>query len=119
MNTSAQDSIKKGQLAAGLLVPGDSQIEVQGVLNFETVPVLMKQAEGLLQNLSEAKFSFKGVDDSNSAGLALLLELKRFMNSKNKNIVFSDLPVQIRTIAHAYGMDAELDAYLGLQDSSI
>ena len=120
MNISDQDVIKKGQLTADLLVLDNNQIEVQGVLNFETVPVLMKQAEDLLHELNDGsndvRVSFKGVTDSNSAGLALLLELKRYMNTKNKNIVFADLPKQVRIVAHAYGIDAELGSYLGLQD---
>lgn len=116
MNTSDRDLIKKEQSTASLSVLDNNQIEVQGVLNFETVPVLMKQAEDFLQKFNDVRVSFKGVTDSNSAGLALLLEMKRYMHTKNKNIVFADLPEQICTIAHAYGIDAELGSFLDLQD---
>lgn len=116
MNISDRDSIKKEQLEADLSVSENNQIEVRGILNFETVPVLMKELESLLQTFDDAKVSFKGVTDSNSAGLALLLEMKRYMQTKNKNIAFADLPEQVRTIAHAYGIDAELGSFLDLQD---
>lgn len=111
MNASSGDL-----LTAELVVLEKNQIEVQGALNFETVPALMKRAETILCDIDEAEFSFKGVGDSNSAGLAFLLEIKRHMNAKNKTVIFSDLPGQIRTIAHAYGIDVELGTYLGLQD---
>jgi ABC-type transporter Mla MlaB component len=114
LNTLDQDVMKKEQLSASLSVHDGNLIEINGVLDFDTVPALMKEAEVLLQKLNEAKLSFKGVVDSNSAGLALLLELKRYMQSKNKTVIFSDLPEQIRTIARAYGVDAELGSNLGL-----
>ena len=95
---------------------GDNLIQVQGILNFETVPVLMKQAERLLAKLDDARVSFQDVVDSNSAGLALLLEMARYMYIQNKSINFHDLPEQVRIMAHAYGIDAELNEHLESAD---
>ena len=114
---------KEALLTASLSVSENNQIEVHGVLNFDTVPDLMRQAEILMSRLidgsNDVRVSFKGVTDSNSAGLAMLLEMKRYMHKKNKNIVFSDLPEQVRIVAHACGIDAELSSYLGLQDFAL
>jgi ABC-type transporter Mla MlaB component len=111
------------QSKASISVLDNNQIELQGILNFESVPILMKQAVILLQKLNNGSddvvVSFNGVTDSNSAGLALLLEIKRYMQTKNKAITFTDLPEQISTIAYAYGINAELASFLNLQDFSV
>ena len=97
---------------ASLSVSGDNTIKVQGVLNFETVPVLAKEAERLFKKMDNVHVSFAEVEDSNSAGLALLLEMARLMKLDNKSINFAELPEQMAIVARAYGIDAELDAYL-------
>ena len=107
MNTSGKE-----QPTASLAVSADNHIKVQGMLNFETVPVLMKQAEQLFKKMDGAHISFAEVKDSNSAGIALLLEMARTMKLKNKSIDFAELPEQMFIVARAYGIDAELDAYL-------
>lgn len=107
MKNSINENVK-----ASLSVSGDNHIEVQGILNFDSVPVLMKKAEAVLAGLSDAKVNFSEVTESNSAGLALIFELKRFMQSKNKSIVFSGLPEQIRSVAKAYGIETELESCL-------
>ncbi len=104
------------QAQASLTLSDRNLIKVQGVLNFETVPLLVKQAEPLLQKLDNARISFAGVVDSNSAGLAFLLEMARYMYVNNKSINFHDLPEQVSIMAHAYGIDAELDAHLESAD---
>ena len=102
----------KEQSTASLSVSGDNAIKVQGALNFETVPVLAKEAERLLKKMDNVHVSFADVKDSNSAGLALLLEMARTMKLNNKSINFAELPEQMLIVARAYGMDSELDAYL-------
>lgn len=102
--------------AASINLSDENHINVKGVLNFDTVPALMKQAEQLLSKLDNARVSFTEVVDSNSAGLALLLEMARFMKVKNKSINFHDLPEQVQVMAHAYGIDAELNEHLESAD---
>ena len=96
----------------------DGNINVSGVLNFETVPVLMKQAEQLFKNQQQVSIDLAGVTDSNSAGLALLLEMLRTIKSQNKSINFKNLPEQIAIVASAYGIDSELDSFLNAQSNS-
>lgn len=100
------------------MVTGEGQITVRGNLNFDTVPALMKEAESLLYKVKQARLSFAEVTGGNSAGLAFILELKRYMQLQNKAIVFADLPEQILTMASAYDIDVELNEYLGLKEET-
>jgi phospholipid transport system transporter-binding protein len=97
---------------ASLSISGDTTVTVQGVLDFETVPVLAKEAERLFRKMDKVHVSFADVEDSNSTGLALLLEMARIMKLDNKSISFSELPEQMFIVARAYGMNSELDTYL-------
>ena len=96
----------------------DGSINVSGVLNFETVPALMKQAEPLLKKQDEVNVNLAEVTDSNSAGLALLLEMARTTKLQNKTINFKNLPEQICIVASAYGIDCDLDSFLSFQSNS-
>jgi ABC-type transporter Mla MlaB component len=102
----------KEQSTASLSISGDNAIKVEGVLSFETVPALAKEAERLFKKMDNVHVSFAEVKDSNSAGLALLLEMARTMKLNNKSINFAELPEQMLIVARAYDMDSELDAYL-------
>ena len=102
----------KTMSTASLSAVGESAIKVHGVLDFETVPVLAKEAAKLLKSMSEVQVSFAEVEDSNSAGLALMLEMARCMRKDKKRISFTDLPEQMLIVARAYGIDEELTAVL-------
>lgn len=102
----------KERTTASLSVSGDNTIKVQGSLNFETVPALAKEAERLFKKMDNVHVSFAEVKDSNSAGLALLLEMVRIMKLNNKSINFAELPEQMVIVARAYGLDSELGDYL-------
>ena len=97
---------------ASLSLSSDNTVKVQGVLNFETVPVLAKEAERLFKKMDNVHVSFAEVEDSNSAGLALLLEMARIMKLDNKSINFAQLPEQMTIVAKAYGIDSELSTYI-------
>lgn len=106
------NTLGKEQSTASLRVSGDNAIKVQGVLNFETVPALAEEAKRLLEKMDHVRVSFAEVKDSNSAGLALLLEMARIMKLNNKSINFAELPEQMVIVAQAYGIDSELSAYI-------
>ena len=96
----------------------DENINVSGVLNFETVPVLMKKAEEAFKSQNIVSVDLADVTDSNSAGLALLLEMVRVTKLQNKSINFKNLPEQIYIVASAYGVDSELGPFLNAQSNS-
>lgn len=90
----------------------DNNVRISGVLNFETVPVLMKKAEQLFGKLDKVSVDLAEVSDSNSAGLAMLVEMQRIIKMQKKSIDFKNLPEQITIIATAYGIDTELGSFL-------
>jgi len=83
---------------------------LRGVLDFDTVPALMKQAESMLGPSSNASVDFSEVEKTNSAGLALLLEMLRFMKLRNAHVQFKNVPEQSAIVARAYGIDTALDS---------
>jgi phospholipid transport system transporter-binding protein len=95
---------------AGVSALDANSIVLKGVLNFDTVPGLMKQVELLIKQSTEASVDFSEVEKTNSAGLALLLEIVRFMQLRNANVQFKNVPEQIAIVARAYGIDTALDS---------
>jgi ABC-type transporter Mla MlaB component len=81
---------------------------VSGILGFDTVPELMKQARRLFASCDSVVVDFSEVKHCNSAGLAVMLELARQMQLQNKTVCFKSLPEQIYTFARAYSIEKEL-----------
>jgi anti-anti-sigma factor len=81
---------------------------VSGVLGFDTVPELMRQARRLFAACDSVIVDFSGVENCNSAGLAVILEMARQMQQQNKAVCFKSLPEQINTFARAYSIEKEL-----------
>jgi len=92
---------------------GGEQYKISGVLDFDSVPGLMREIKSVLKNQASVSISFSGVEQTNSAGLALLLDIVCFM--QGKNIQFADIPQQMSVVAGAYGVSDELKAW-GLKD---
>jgi phospholipid transport system transporter-binding protein len=95
---------------AGISALDANSFMVKGVLDFDTVPNLTKQAELMLRQSSDASVDFSEVEKTNSAGLALLLEIVRFMQLRNASVQFKNVPEQIAIVARAYGIDTALDS---------
>jgi phospholipid transport system transporter-binding protein len=79
-------------------------LEISGPLNFINVTELWDQAMLLLAKPAEINIDLGKVSSSNSAGLALLLELVKYANKKNKPIRFHRVPEQLVSIATAAGV---------------
>jgi ABC-type transporter Mla MlaB component len=95
---------------ADITAAGGKRFRVDGTLDFDTVPLLMKQARQLFAAADSIQVDFAGVTGCNSAGLALLLEMAREMKRQNKSIQFLNMPKHIRTFAEAYAVAEELEA---------
>jgi ABC-type transporter Mla MlaB component len=95
---------------AGITVDDGKRFRIDGILDFDTVPVLMKQASRLFASADSVQIDFAGVTGCNSAGLALLLEMVREMKQQNKPIEFFNMPKHIRIFAEAYAVDDTLEA---------
>lgn len=85
----------------------DGQLLVSGDLNFQTVPVIRQQSEALFAN-GATVVDLSGVERSNSAGLALLIEWMRVAQGNNRSITFRHLPAQLRDIARVCGVADKL-----------
>jgi len=87
---------------------GNGRFLVSGSLVFDTVPDLMKQARRLFASVDSVVIDFSKVENCNSAGLAVILEMARELRQQNKTVCFQSLPEQIHTFARAYSVDEEL-----------
>jgi len=96
--------------AAGHSQKDNGRFLVSGTIGFDNAPGLMKQARHLFTSVDSVVVDFSGVDNCNSAGLALILEMAREVWEQNKTICFVSLPKQIRTFARAYSVEKELSA---------
>jgi ABC-type transporter Mla MlaB component len=94
---------------------------VSGVVDFSTLPELMKSASVIFQSLK--KYATANVNANaetgitvdlskitacNSAGLALILEMAKQAASDNVELHFENLPETLLTIAKAYGVEDEI-----------
>ncbi len=91
-------------MSTSIELDADGQISLSGVLDFQTVPALAKRAKTLLDKKDATVVDCSQVVSSNSAGLALLLEMSRIMRATEQSIRFQNVPQQIQTVARAYGL---------------
>ena len=87
---------------------GKGHFLVSGTISFDNAPALMKQASKLFSSVDSVVVDFSGVDNCNSAGLAVILEMARVIWQQNKTVCFVSLPKQIHTFARAYSVEKEL-----------
>lgn len=95
---------------ADITAAGGKLFRIDGMLDFDTVPLLLKQAHKLFAASDTIQLDFAGVTGCNSAGLALVLEMAREMKRQNKSIQYLNIPQQIRTFAEAYAVADELES---------
>jgi phospholipid transport system transporter-binding protein len=84
------------------------RLMVSGDLDFSTVMLLWKQSLPLISSVKELNFDLAEVSNSNSAGLALLIEWLKYAKTAKKPIRFMQIPEQLKSIISAAGMDEVL-----------
>jgi len=62
----------------------------------------------LFADVDSVVIDFSGVENCNSAGLAIILEIARELRRQNKSVCLQSLPEQIHIFARAYSVDKEL-----------
>lgn len=79
---------------------------IEGELNMQTVPAVAKELSGLIFNIKgdELTFDLGGVTRSDSAGVALLVDVMQLATEKKINLHFSYLPQQMKEIAGISGL---------------
>ena len=84
---------------------GDGRFELAGAMSFETADRILRASERLFRGHRRLSIDFSGVDDADSAGLALLIEWKSQARREGGDIRYSSLPQSILAIARTAEVD--------------
>jgi len=83
-----------------------SLVKLTGRLDFSSVASLLAKNDWLQGD--QLQIDMADVEQSNSAGLALLLEWMKIAQKKGLQIKYHNVPEQLLVIARAYGVDQNL-----------
>lgn len=86
----------------------EGQFRLLGELGFDTVPALLRHAEGRLTACPRLEIDLAGVSRADSAGLALLIEWLRQARARAQEIRFVNMPEQMRALVRVSGLDEVL-----------
>ena len=81
---------------------------VNGVLHFTTVTSLLRDGSDAIANGRAAVIDLAGVKDSDSSGLALLIEWLSVARAAKHNLRYENIPVQLHQLARLSDIDALL-----------
>jgi phospholipid transport system transporter-binding protein len=84
---------------------GAGRFRVSGVLDASTAREVLEQSESRFEQFKELDVDLGGVGESDSAGLALLIEWLRIARQGNKAIRFANVPAQIEALARISEVD--------------
>lgn len=83
----------------------DSWFRVSGELSFDTVPEVLERSRDLFGRAERIDIDLSGVERSDSAGLALLVEWMREAERLHKPIQFLNIPPQMMAMVRVSGLD--------------
>jgi phospholipid transport system transporter-binding protein len=72
---------------------------VNGVMHFTTVTALLRTGSEAIANGRAAVIDLAGVKDSDSAGLALLIEWLSIARAAQRSLRYENIPAQLRQLA--------------------
>ena len=78
---------------------GGGRFALKGEMNFDTAEQILRQSEAPFEEHTQIELDLSGVTDSDSAGLALLLEWVTWANHSVREIRFIGLPDRVMAIA--------------------
>jgi phospholipid transport system transporter-binding protein len=78
---------------------GAGRFRVSGVLDASTAREMLEQSEARFEQFAGLDIDLGGVGESDSAGLALLIEWLRLARQWQKEIHFANVPAQIEALA--------------------
>jgi phospholipid transport system transporter-binding protein len=78
---------------------GEGRFRVSGVLDATTAADVLEQSESPFAEAPRIDVDLGGVGDSDSAGLALLIEWLRMGKQSGKPVHFANVPAQIEALA--------------------
>jgi len=77
---------------------------LNGCLSFKTVDRLLRDSAGLFRNSAPLVVDLSGVERTDSAGLALLVEWMKMAQRTGKELTFCNMPEQMLEIARTCGL---------------
>jgi phospholipid transport system transporter-binding protein len=85
-------------------------MQITGALTFDTATDCLSRGQEWLKNQTtqDCYFDLREVTQSDSAGVAVLVEWVRFAKQQNRILRFKNLPPQLFTIIQVSGLDTVL-----------
>jgi phospholipid transport system transporter-binding protein len=83
---------------------------VNGVLHFTTVTALLRSGSEAIAAGRAAVIDLSGVKDSDSSGLALLIEWLSIARAEHKNLRYENIPAQLHQLARLSDVEELLTA---------
>ena len=84
---------------------GDGCFALSGDMTFGTAGELLRESEGLFEEHTRIEMDLEGVTQTDSAGLALMLEWITWANHTVREIRFTNVPEKIDAIAKTTEVD--------------
>ena len=78
---------------------GDGRFALSGEMTFDTAEQILRASEGPFEEHTQLEIDLSEVTDSDSAGLALLLEWVTWANHSVREIRFTGIPERLMAIA--------------------
>jgi phospholipid transport system transporter-binding protein len=94
---------------------GDGRFAISGILDAVTVIDLLKDSDRIFTGAKQVDVDLAGVTDSDSSGLALLLEWLRLARLRDQSIHFHHLPPQISALARI----SEVEDLFDISDETV
>lgn len=90
----------------GFTARGNGAFEVSGRVTFQTVPQFLGHTDKWLQSdTSRVTIDMQGVTLTDSAGLALMIEWLQLARAAKREIVFTNIPEQMRDLIRVNGLE--------------
>ncbi len=83
-------------------------LSIKGQINFDNVVQATEKGLKLMKRLERVKVDLQGLKQSDSSGLALLVEWTRAAAKRDKKIVFLNIPKFVQDLARVSGIDTLL-----------
>jgi phospholipid transport system transporter-binding protein len=84
---------------------GEGRFALSGEMTFETAEQILRASESPFEEHTQLEIDLSGVTDSDSAGLALLLEWVTWANHSVREIRFTRVPEKLLAIAKTTEVD--------------
>ena len=88
-----------GVAGGGLRPLGDGHFEIHGDLTFESASGILEQSKSQFDDFRKLHIDLTGIEDADSAGLALLIEWLSWARRSDREIEFAGLPARLSAIA--------------------